>query len=113
MQPESRSAPSLLLRYLGSSPALKIVDFFLDNALFDYSRAEILERVPVSRSTLFSVWETLEDAGILVPTRKIGKAILYRLNKESEIVKRLVDLDIALSRFVERPEAKPAIPAIR
>lgn len=107
MKAELKSEPSLLLRYLGSSPALKIVDFFLDNPLFDYSKAEVLEQVPISRNTLFQVWESLEDAKILMRTRKIGKAVLFRLNKESEIVKRLVDLDLALSRFVERAEAKP------
>lgn len=111
MNKEPRPEGSLLLRYLGSSPALKIVDFFLDNPLFDYSREEVLEHVAISRSTLFNVWQTFEESGILVPTRKIGKAVLYQLNKRSEIVKRLVDLDLTLSRFAEKPEPKLAAPA--
>ncbi len=111
MRPESKSEPSLLVRYLGSSPALKIIDFFLDNAIFDYSKEEVLEHVAISRSTLFNIWQFLADAAILAPTRKIGKAVLYRLNKESEVVKRLVDLDLALSRFKERRAETQPIPA--
>ncbi len=87
---------TLLLRLLGDTPILRIIDFFLDNLLFDYSKEEILKSIPISRKTLFKIWRELEDTGIIIMTRKVGKAKMYRLNKESEVVKKLIDLDLAL-----------------
>ncbi len=89
---------SLLLKSLGDTPILRIIDFFLDNPLFDYSREEVLENVAISRKTLFKIWRELEDSEIMIMTRKVGKAKMYRLNKEREVVKKLIDLDLALRR---------------
>ena len=33
---------TLLLKYLGASPTLRIIDFFLDNPLSDYSKNEVV-----------------------------------------------------------------------
>jgi hypothetical protein len=35
----------MLLQYLGKTPELRLVDFLLENALFDFSRKEILEAI--------------------------------------------------------------------
>lgn len=34
---------SLLLKFLGKSPQLRIIDFLLDNKLLDFSKKEIIE----------------------------------------------------------------------
>jgi len=88
----------LLLKRLGDTPTLRIIDFFIDNLLFDYSREEILKNVSISRKTLFKIWRDLEDSEIIVMTRKVGKAKMYRLNRENEVVKKLIDLDLALGK---------------
>lgn len=41
---------TLLLQYLGSSPVLRIIDFFLDNPLSDYSKNEIVNRMEMGRA---------------------------------------------------------------
>ena len=89
---------TLLIKCLGRSPVLRIVDFFLDNRLFDYTKDEIVENLDMGRATLFKYWEDLENFGIVKVTRKIGKAKLYKLNEENEIVKKLILLDKVLSR---------------
>lgn len=88
----------MLLKRLGDTPTLRIIDFFIDNLLFDYSREEILKNVSISRKTLFKIWRDLEDSEIIVMTRKVGKAKMYRLNRENEVVKKLIDLDLALGK---------------
>jgi hypothetical protein len=93
-----RSNETLLLKYLGASPTLKIIDFFLDNPLSDYSKNEIVRDLEMSRLTFFKFWKELEESGAVRPTRKIGRATMFRLDRENEVVKQLVKLDMTLSR---------------
>ncbi len=86
------------MKCLGSSPILQIVDFFLDNRLFDYSKNELIENLSLGRATFFKYWRALEEFEIVKPTRKIGKSVLYKLNEENDVVKKLVALDSALCK---------------
>jgi len=93
-----RPNETLLLKYLGSSAVLRIVDFFLDNPLSDYSKNEIASNLAMSRVTFFKYWKELEKSGALTVSRKIGRATLYRLNRGNDVVKQLIKLDMALTR---------------
>lgn len=88
---------SLFSQYLGDSPQLRIIDFFLDNRS-DYSKKEIIESIGISKTTFYKVWPVLEKFEIFVPTRKYGNTQLYSLNKQSLIVKQFMSLDSALSK---------------
>ncbi len=89
---------TLLLRYLGASPTLRIIDFFLDNPLSDYSKNEIANNLAMSRMTFFKYWKQLEKSGAVKPTRQIGRATMYKLDRANDVVKQLVKLDMTLSR---------------
>jgi len=89
---------ALFIKYLGKSPKMRIINFFLDNKLFDYTKDEVIENLDMGRATLFKYWEDLESFGTLKVTRKIGKAKLYKLNEENEIVQKLILLDKVLCR---------------
>ena len=89
---------TLLLKYLGDSPTLRIIDFFLDNPLSDYSKNEIAKNLAMSRATFFKYWKELEQSGALMVTRKIGRATLYKLDRANDIVKQLIKLDMTISR---------------
>jgi hypothetical protein len=89
---------TLLLQYLGSSPTLRMVDFFLDNPLSDYSKNEIAQNLAISRTTFFKYWKVLEKSGAVKITRQIGRATLYALDRKNEIVKQLIKLDMTLAR---------------
>ncbi len=89
---------TLLLKYLGASPILRIIDFFLDNPLSDYSKNEILKNLRMGRATFFKYWKELEKSGAVKVTRKVGRAIMYKLDRENEIVKQLIQLDMTLAR---------------
>jgi predicted transcriptional regulator len=93
-----KNGETLLLRYLGSSPVLRIVDFFLDNPLSDYSKNEVVKSLEMSRVTFFKYWKELEGSGALKATRQIGRATMYQLDRENEVVKHLIKLDMAISR---------------
>jgi DNA-binding transcriptional ArsR family regulator len=89
---------TLLLRYLGASPTLRIIDFFLDNQLSDYSKNEIARNLAMSRVTFFKYWKELEKSGAVKVTRQIGRATMYKLDRDNEVVKQTIKLDMALAR---------------
>ena len=94
----SKGNETLLLRALGASPTLKIMDFFLDNPLSDYAKNELVRDVGISRATFFKLWKEMERSGAVKPTRKIGRATLFRLDRDNDVVKQLISLDMVRSR---------------
>jgi len=88
---------TLLMRYLGDTPNLRIIDFFLDNKS-DYSKKEILEGAGMSKTTLYKVWPDLEQLQIIIPKRKYGNTTLYALNRDNIFVKQVMSMDLALSK---------------
>jgi hypothetical protein len=89
---------TLLMRYLGDTPQLRIIDFFLDNRS-DYSKKEILEGTGMSKTTLYKVWSDLEDLQVVIPARKYGNTTLYKLNRGNVIVKQVMSMDSALGKM--------------
>jgi len=77
---------------------IRVIDFLLENRIFDYSKAEIARQAGVSRTTLDVFWKKLIKEGILRKSRTIGRATLYRFNPHSEISKKLIELDFAISK---------------
>ena len=92
---------TLLMRYLGDTPNLRIIDFFLDNKS-DYSKKEILEGAGISKTTLYKVWPNLEQLQIIIPKRKYGNTTLYALNRDNIFVKQVMSMDLALSKMANR-----------
>jgi len=94
---------SLFLKVVGKTPQLKVIDFLIENRIFDYSKSEISEATGVSRMTLDKIWDELVSNGIIKKTRKIGRATLYKLNTESPVVLGLMELDrIATKEYANR-----------
>ncbi len=88
---------TLLMRYLGDTPNLRIIDFFLDNRS-DYSKKEILEGTGMSKTTLYKIWPNLEQLQVIIPKRKYGNTTLYALNRDNIFVKQIMSMDSALSK---------------
>jgi len=88
---------SVLVEYFGEHPIVRITDFLIENKLFDYSKKQIMEEAGISKATLFKYFPKLEEAGIVKLSRKFGKTKLYKINAESPIVKRIIDLGLTLA----------------
>ncbi len=87
---------SLILKFLGDTPQLRIVDFLLAHYRYDYSKKEIAEGAGIAVSTLYKVWGELEDFGIVTPTRAYGNTQLFRINTENPLIKELAKMDMDL-----------------
>jgi len=105
---------TLLIKMFGNSPKLRILDFFLDNPYFDFSKSEVIRELGMSKQTFYKYFKDLEDLGIVKPTRKIGRATLYRINKEHPLVKKMDEIINEVSLQIAEKEAekmKKAVPA--
>lgn len=90
---------SAFVETFGNAPLIRILDFMLcEGLMFDYPITEIAEHSGVSWSTINRIFPDLVKQGIVKPTRKIGRAQLYQLNKDNPKVKALLELDRKLSQ---------------
>ncbi len=108
--PVRDSDETLFLKALGiKSPVLRILDFLMDNKAYDYSKTDIARGAGISRTTLSSAWENLEKNGLVKETREVGRAKMYRLNLDSPVVRKFIELDNAICDLyasqLERQEA--------
>ena len=85
----------------GNSPKVKVLDTLIENPNLDYSKKELAEAAGISKSTLYKLWDELEEEGIVVETRKIGNATLFKLNEDSKIVRELVRFEKRLLQSKE------------
>ena len=88
----------------GDSPIVKVMDFFLDNREFDYSMTNIAKNSDIGWSTLHGFWKDFVKLGIVTKTRRIGRAELYKLNSNSPVVKKLIELDRDISKKLMQEE---------
>ena len=88
---------SIFVETFGEVPMIKILDFFLTFDSFDYSKSQVSEETGVSRITLDKIWEELISKKIIIKTRNIGRAEMYKLDKENSKVKVLLELTLKLA----------------
>ena len=82
---------TIFLKIFGDSPILRVLDFLVVNEEFDYSMTDIANLSGVGYSTLKLFWERLEKEGIIVKTRIVGKAKMYKLKLANPVIKKFRD----------------------
>jgi len=83
---------TLFKRALGDTPKIRVLEFLIEGREFDYSISEIAEGAEIGRTTFFRIFGDLVKAEIIVPTREIGNAKLFKLNTKNAFVKKLVEI---------------------
>lgn len=90
---------SIFIEYFGNSPYIRVLDFLLVGQDFDYSMTEVARGAGVGWNAFTKIWKQLFDKDIIVPTREIGNAKLFKLNKENPAVQKLIKLDWDLTKY--------------
>lgn len=88
---------SILIELFGRTPELRVIDFLLENNIFDYTKTEIARGAGITRPTLYRFWNKLEKAGLVTETRKINRTQLYKINLESPIIKKIMEIEMKVS----------------
>ena len=75
---------------LGDTPVIRVLDFLLEGRGMDYSLSDIAENSSIGWTTLHRMWGRMLKSGLVVPTREIGRAKLFKLNEGNLAVKKLI-----------------------
>src|SRR3989344_6518616 len=89
---------SIFLEVMGDSPVNRDLNFLDFNDEYDYSLADIAHHSSVGYSTLQLFWKKLEKHRLVVQTRKVGKAKMYKLNKQNPIIKNFQKMAFELCK---------------
>jgi|GEM_PF-3137173 len=89
----------ILTKIFQTSASAKILDFFLDHQDLDYSLAEIAEHSNISAQTVARDMPNLESIGLVTNNRKVGKAIMYRLNSNLKAIELLSEFTLRISQL--------------
>lgn len=82
---------SIFLDYVGDSPRMRVLQYLIEGRDFDYTLTDMLNS-GVSWGTLNALIPKLLELNIIIKTRKIGRATLYKINKENVLAKQLIGL---------------------
>ena len=96
---QEKIGESVFVEYFGASPYIKVLDFLLEGREFDYSMTEIARGAGVGWSAFTRICRHLLDKNMIIQTREIGNARLFKLNKENPVVKKLIKLDLELTKL--------------
>jgi len=83
---------TLFRKSLGDTPKIRVLEFLIEGRELDYSIIDIAEGSEIGRTTLFRIFDDLLKSEMIIPTRIIGNAKLYKLNLENTLVKKLVEV---------------------
>ncbi len=80
------------LDVMGNSPINRVLDFLIVYDQFDYSLTDIAKNAKVGYATLMRTWKNLEGNKIVILSRVVGKAKLYKLNKNNPAVQHFIKM---------------------
>ncbi len=84
---------SIFIRTFGDYPLIRIMDFLIYSRDFDYPITEIASNSNVNYQTLKKLWPKLEQDRIIISTRTLAGTTLYKINTNSPVVKKLIELN--------------------
>ncbi len=97
---------SLFVEFMGESPMIKMLDYLITERELDFSITDMAENSGIGRATLYRMWDNLTKNKIILPTRVIGKAKLFRLNTDNKKIKKLIEVYDMLTIEEMRSHAK-------
>jgi len=84
---------------MGEYPQVKVIEILITHPWSEYTKKDLAEASGISRRTLYKLLDQLETYQIIKPTRKIGSAQLYTLNKESKTTQAIMTFQKELSHI--------------
>jgi len=95
---------SVFVKTFGDTPFIRTLDHFLLFDCCEYSKNWLAKELNISRMTMDKIWKQLIDNEIIIKTRTVGRAEMYKLNKKNNSVIALLDFDMKISGLAARKE---------
>ena len=98
------------LEYRFPGSRSKILDFLLTFREFDYSVTDIAKNSGLSFKTTLNEIKILKNQNVIINSRNVGKALMFKLNMNSESVQRMdkMAMEITTERINEQIEQEIA-----
>lgn len=104
---------AVFLELVGDAPSTRLLDFLMTGRDYDYTLTDLATKAGVSWSTLHRIFPRFISNRIVVATREVGRAKLYKLNISNALVKKLVDIyDTLLLKELERAAQEEIVTAV-
>ncbi len=87
---------SIFLETVGDTPKLRILNFLITFQHFDYSLTDIAKNAQVSYTNVEKILPVFQKKGIVIQTRKVGKAKMFKLNTENPIAIAISQLQLLI-----------------
>lgn len=84
---------SMFIQTFGDYPLIRIIDFLIYSRDFDYPITEIAKNSNVNFQTLKKIWAKLEHGKMIVSTRVLGGATLFKINVNNPVVQKLIEFN--------------------
>ncbi len=82
---------SIFLEQVGDSPRMRVLQHLIEGREFDYTLTDLLH-AHVSWGTLNTLLPKLVKLGVVIETRRIGRATLYKINEKNMVARTLTSL---------------------
>jgi len=82
---------STFLKLEGNTVRNRILNFLVVHSEFDYSMRDIARFSDVSYTALKSIWKEYIRRKMVIYTRCIGNAKMYKLNRENPLVEHFIN----------------------
>lgn len=82
---------STFLKLQGNTVKNRIWSFLIVHSEFDYSMKDVARFSNVSYSALKEIWKEFVKREIVLYTRNVGKAKMYKLNRGNLLVEKFID----------------------
>ena len=82
---------SVFLKLEGNTVKNRIWSFLIINSEFDYSMRDIARYSRVSYTAIKEIWKEFTKRKVVVNTRNVGKAKMYKLNAKNPVVSKFID----------------------
>lgn len=77
---------------MGDAPKVRILNYLIKYRGLDFSMSDTARNSGVGWATLSRLWPSFIKLKIVILTREIGKAKLYKLNEDNPAVRELIEL---------------------
>lgn len=82
---------SIFLDVVGDSSVMRVLQYFIEGRDFDHTMTDLIN-AGVSWETLHIVVPKLLEHEVIIKVREIGRAKLYKINKENPAARKLLEL---------------------
>ena len=72
---------------------IRVLDYLITEKDLDFSITDIANNAGIGRATLYRIFDDLVKNEIIIHTREIGKAKLFKLNIDNPKIKKLIEID--------------------